>query len=98
MELRKCPAGTATRVRWVDLEGTERDRLRELGVREGALVHVIHCGAFGGRVIAVGSDRFAIDGKTCACIDVFGPDEMLTAEDNPLAATATATAASPATA
>ncbi|WP_425956940.1 FeoA family protein [Xylanimonas sp. McL0601] len=70
MDLRLCPAGTAAEVRWVDLDEDERARLRELGLREGAVVHVVHCGAFGGRVIAVGSDRFAIDGRTCACIGV----------------------------
>ena len=57
-------------VTWVDLSDLERDHLADLGVREGALVHVVQCGAFGGRVIAVGSDRIAIDGATSACIGV----------------------------
>jgi len=70
VDLRLCPAGTQAEVRWVDLEDDERARLREIGVREGAVVHVVHCGAFGARVIAVGSDRIAIDGRTCACIGV----------------------------
>ncbi|QAY62863.1 ferrous iron transport protein A [Xylanimonas allomyrinae] len=70
MDLRLCPAGTSAEVRWVDLDDEERTRLRELGLREGAVVHVVHCGAFGSRVVAVGADRFAIDGRTCACIGV----------------------------
>ncbi|WP_050758186.1 FeoA family protein [Xylanimonas cellulosilytica] len=70
MNLRRCTAGTAAEVRWIDLADDERARLRELGLREGAVVHVVHCGAFGGRVVAVGADRFAIDGRTCSCIDV----------------------------
>ncbi len=70
MDLRLCPAGTSVEVSWVELDDAERARLRELGLREGAVVHVVHCSAFGGRVIAVGSDRLAIDGRTCACIGV----------------------------
>ncbi len=79
MELRWCDAGTVVEVRWVDLDDDERARLRVLGVREGAVVQVVHCGAFGGRVIAVGSDRLAIDGRTCACISVL-PVEDVAAE------------------
>jgi ferrous iron transport protein A len=57
-------------VRSIDLDEAESARLRTLGLREGAIVHVIHWGAFGGRVIAIGSDRLAIDGRTCAAIGV----------------------------
>jgi ferrous iron transport protein A len=70
MELRLCPAGTAARVSWIDVQDEERTRMRELGLAEGSVVHVIHCGAFGSRVVAVGADRFAVDGRTCACIGV----------------------------
>lgn len=70
MDLRLCPTGTPAEVSWVDLDDDARARLREIGLREGAVVHVIHCGAFGNRVIAVGSDRIALDGRTCACIGV----------------------------
>ena len=68
--LRVCPLGSAVEVQWIDLEDGERTRLRELGIREGALLHVVNCGAFGAKVVALGSDRFAIDGRTCACIAV----------------------------
>ena len=70
MKLNLCPEGTAAVVEWLDLDPADRTRLRELGIREGAVVHVIQCAAFNGRVIAVGSDRFAVDGRTCACITV----------------------------
>ena len=70
MNLSLCPVGSAVVVRSLDLDPGERTRLAELGIREDAVVHVIRCAAFGGRVIAVGADRFAIDGRTCACIDV----------------------------
>ncbi|MDR0482079.1 MAG: ferrous iron transport protein A [Cellulomonadaceae bacterium] len=82
MELQLCPAGTEATVEWVNLEPDERQRLRELGIAEGATVHVIHCGMFGSRVIAVGSDRFAIDGKTCACIQVSTDDSHATSPAN----------------
>ena len=78
VDLRLCAAGTAAEIRWVDLDEEERVRLRDLGVREGAVVHVIHCGAFGARVIAVGSDRLALDGRTCACIGVLPLDAART--------------------
>jgi len=70
MDLRGCVTGSAVEVRWIDLDEDERNRLRELGIREGAVLHVVNCGAFGSKVVALGSDRFAIDGRTCACIAV----------------------------
>jgi len=70
VELRLCPAGSAVEVRWLDLDADEQLRMRELGIREGALLHVVNCGASGSKVVAIGSDRFAIDGRTCACIAV----------------------------
>ena len=77
MELRLCLEGTSVEVGWVDLDDDSRARLREIGIREGAVVHVVHCGAFGNRVVAVGSDRIALDGRTCACIGVTPLDRAL---------------------
>jgi len=76
VDLRICPIGSAVEVRWVDLADDERVRMRELGIREGAILHVVNCGAFGARVVAIGSDRFAIDGRTCACISVIPHDDQ----------------------
>jgi len=70
MDLGICPIGSAVKVRSLDLDDEERSRMRELGIREGAVLHVVNCGAFGSKVVAIGSDRFAIDGRTCACIMV----------------------------
>jgi ferrous iron transport protein A len=58
------------KVRSIDLPEAERRRLRELGVGPNAIVQVVQCGLFRSRVIAVGSDRIAIDGRTCACIEL----------------------------
>ncbi|MDR2703785.1 MAG: ferrous iron transport protein A [Cellulomonadaceae bacterium] len=75
MELRLCPLGSAVEVSWLDLNADERARMRELGIREGTVIHVVNCGAFGSKVIAIGADRFAIDGRTCACISVIPHNE-----------------------
>lgn len=66
-----CPAGTVARVRLIDLPPDEVARLRELGLAPETQVQVIQCGLFKSRVIAIGSDRFAIDGKTCRCIELY---------------------------
>lgn len=70
MELLTCSRGSTVEVQWIDLADAERNRLRELGIREGAVLHIVNCGAFGAKVVALGADRFAIDGQTCACIAV----------------------------
>jgi len=75
-----CPAGTVARVRLIDLPPEECARLRELGLAPDTLVQVIQCGAFKSRVIAVGSDRFAIDGRTCRCIDMWDEEPTLAAQ------------------
>ncbi len=73
MDLGHWPAGAEGRVVAVDLEQGTRLRLSELGLRSGALVRVTHHAAFGGRVVAVGADRFAVDAATCARIQVDQP-------------------------
>jgi ferrous iron transport protein A len=52
------------------LDDATRRRLRELGLSLGARVRVVQRGAFGGRVVAVGADRFALDGRTCRSLEV----------------------------
>lgn len=74
VDLRICPIGSAVEVQWLDLDPDERARMRELGIREGTVIHVVNCGAFGSKVVAIGSDRFAIDGRTCSCIAVIPHD------------------------
>lgn len=68
MDLGSCTPGDVVRVTDVRLDDGMRRRCRELGLRPGVVVHVTHRAAFGGRVVAVGADRFAIDGRTCACV------------------------------
>ncbi|NMM32357.1 MAG: ferrous iron transport protein A [Cellulomonas sp.] len=73
MDLGSWPTDTDARVVAVDLEHSTRLRLSELGLRVGALVRVTHRAAFGGRVVAIGADRFAIDGRTCTRIALETP-------------------------
>jgi len=73
MDLGSWPTDTEARVVAVDLEHAPRLRLSELGLRAGAIVRVTHRAAFGGRVVAIGADRFAVDGRTCTRIELETP-------------------------
>ncbi|MGN8247181.1 FeoA family protein [Cellulomonas soli] len=70
MDLSACGPGEAVRVVGIGLDEGMRRRCRELGLHPGVVVHVTHRAAFGGRVVAVGADRFALDGRTCAQVTV----------------------------
>lgn len=45
-------------------------RLRELGIGPGVTLVVAQGTAFGGRLVQVGADRFALDAATAAGIEV----------------------------
>ncbi len=70
VDLASCPARTHVRILAVDVPGAAGLRLRELGLRPGALVEVTHDVRAQGRVVAVGAERFAVDRPTCRRIDV----------------------------
>ena len=70
MKLGHWPVATEGRVVAVDLDQSHRLRLGELGLRAGAVLRVTHRAAFGGRVVAIGADRFAVDAATCARIEM----------------------------
>ena len=63
--------GSAT-VSTVNAEPTLCRRLAEMGVRPGAHIRVLHRTSGGGRVIAVGGARLALDAKMAAVITVDG--------------------------
>jgi ferrous iron transport protein A len=50
------------------LDGPARLRMREIGLRPGAVVRVVQCAGFGGRVVACGHQRFALDAATAAAL------------------------------
>ena len=45
-------------------------RMRELGLRVGAVLEVVQRAGFGGRVLTIGPTRIALDHVTCAALDV----------------------------
>jgi ferrous iron transport protein A len=55
------------------LEPAQVRRLAELGIRSGAEVMVLHKTVGGGRVLAVGDARIALDRQTLSAIPVLGP-------------------------
>jgi ferrous iron transport protein A len=93
MDLGDCGPGDAVRVLDVALDDGMRRRCRELGLRPGVVVHVTHRAAFGGRVVAVGADRFALDGRTCGQVAV---EPLAAPTDGPAATAAGATDVTPA--
>jgi ferrous iron transport protein A len=66
----RCPVGVDLTVVAVTVPPAVRLRLREIGLRAGTTLRVTHRAAFGGRVVAVGSTRLAVDGATAARIEV----------------------------
>ncbi len=73
MNLADLPPRTRAVVTGIDAHGSLALRYRELGLRDGAAVEVTQLAAFGGRVIALGADRFALDRTTCRRISVEVP-------------------------
>lgn len=57
----------------VDVPAAQRRRLAELGIRAGALVTVLGRTAGGGRLLAIGTSRVALDRDTAACVLVETP-------------------------
>ncbi|MCH4209737.1 FeoA family protein [Bifidobacterium sp.] len=62
--LRTCPLGVEIEICKVDLTLRNRFRLSELGFREHERMRVIQKAGFGGRVVAHGTERIALDGAT----------------------------------
>ena len=70
MQLTALPPGSRAHVRAVSADSTAVLRLREMGVRPGALVRLTARGASGSRIVTIGAARLAIDAATCALIEV----------------------------
>jgi len=70
MTLMDCPLDTDVLVRAVRFEADVALRMREIGLRPSGTVRVVQRAAFGGRVVATGAGRLALDGATAACVDV----------------------------
>ncbi|HEY3436325.1 MAG TPA: FeoA family protein [Actinotalea sp.] len=70
MHLGSCVVGQDVEVLEVSTAPGARLRMREVGLRTGAVVRVTQHGPFGGRVVAVGGSRIAVDAATAAGISV----------------------------
>ncbi len=73
MQLDTCPIGSEVEVVSLGVPGVAQLRLREVGMRVGTTVRVTNVAPFGGRVVAIGASRVAVDGATAAVIGVTGP-------------------------
>jgi ferrous iron transport protein A len=69
MRLDSCPLGIELEVRALDVPAVAQLRLREVGLRVGTMVRVTHQ-SLGGRVLAIGASRIAIDSATAALVRV----------------------------
>lgn len=65
MNLATFPSGQDARIVGLDAEPGLALRMSELGLRVGAVVRVVHHARGGGRVVAVGTDRLALDLAAC---------------------------------
>lgn len=70
MHVLDLSTGDVARVRAVSAESSAALRLREMGVRPGALVRLAGRGASGSRILVMGASRLAIDAATAAHIEV----------------------------
>ena len=70
MLLSALPPGVAAHVRAVSTESGAVLRLREMGLRPGALVRMTGRGAGGSPIVMIGAARIAIDGVTAGLIEV----------------------------
>ncbi len=76
MTLRDCPRAMRVVVDGIDLDDRHRFRLCEIGLAPGAGLRVVQRSAFGGRVVAFGNERVAVDGGTARAVRVrFARDE-----------------------
>ena len=70
MTLHDCPLNARVVVDGIDLDDRHRFRLCEIGLAPGTGLRVVQRSAFGGRVIAFGNERVAVDGGTARAVRV----------------------------
>lgn len=68
MHLTEAPIGVPLRLRAVGVG--DPLRMRELGLHVGCVLEVSQKAGFGGRVLALGPTRIALDHVSCAALDV----------------------------
>lgn len=73
MNLATFPTGHDAQIVGLDTEPGLALRMSELGLRVGAVVRVVHHARGGGRVVAVGADRIALDLVACQGVRLAPP-------------------------
>lgn len=64
------PRGAHVVIDGIDLDERHRFRLYEIGLTPGTQLRIMQRGAFGGRVVALGGERVALDHGTAQAIRV----------------------------
>ncbi len=70
MALSDCPRGMHAVIDGIDLDERHRFHLYEIGLAPGAQLRIMQRGAFGGRVVALGGERVALDNGTAQAIRI----------------------------
>ena len=66
-----CAVGSTVRLAGLDsVDGTQRRRLAEFGLRPGGLVTVLARTAGGGRLVGLGTSRIALDAETARSLAI----------------------------
>ena len=73
MDLASCAVGDDVVVVALLTPPQARLRMHEVGLRVGSVVRITQQAPFGGRVVAVGASRIAVDGATAARVEVRAP-------------------------
>ena len=77
-----CPRGTHAVIDSISLDERHRFRLYEIGLAPGAQLRIMQRGAFGGRVVALGGERVALDHSTARAIRVRPVQDETTGKTN----------------
>lgn len=70
LTVENCPMDEDMAITAIDVDARHRFRMLELGLRAGTVIRVVQRANFGGRVIAKGTERIALDGGTASRIAV----------------------------
>lgn len=70
LTVENCPMDEDMAITAIDVDSRHRFRMLELGLRAGTVIRVVQRANFGGRVVAKGTERIALDGGTASRIAV----------------------------
>ncbi|PAU69182.1 Ferrous iron transport protein A [Bifidobacterium italicum] len=70
LTVENCPLDEDMAITAIDVDERHRFRMLELGLRAGTVIRVVQRANFGGRVVARGTERIALDGRTASRITV----------------------------